>query len=319
MASRINVPLDKFAFIGIANSPTFKFWIGPQATEFVLHSAVISHFSKPLRALINAPMIEGSTGGVSWDDVEVNTFGCITEFLYTGNYVVEDVSLTQSTDGSTKPKLTLEEKTTRTIRVEGSLFGGESYVEEPPVQDPYVEEPPVRDSYEVEHIDDGRMWGYGASRKKKNFKVESNKKAKLWSDFCQITFGSNVSRETTMSDDSSLQPAKTLLAHAKIYAFAEKYDIKQLRDVCLNKLQSTLQRNSLSKGQVTTIVELLEYAHQTTPHRDSPHYDLRSLLAHYAACEMEALMQNEQFQELIGNQCGLALDITKFLMRRLSS
>lgn len=290
----------------ITISSIFKFLIGPEGTEFKVHSAVVSHFSKPLAALMISSMIEGRKGEVKWEDLDENIFACICEFFYTGNYTVEDT------------------------------LNYQAYVCESDIQSPSVEYVSVKEAEfestgfelsaeklpaERQPHDEDALWSSFATAKKARGKDsrpdETLKEAKLWHAFCNISFGSSMTCEASINDKPLTLQADILLAHARVYAFGERYDIQNLRDICLDKLLFALRDFALSDEQVTDIVALLKYAYLTTPQRDNINYDLRRLLAHYAACKIEILIQDKEFHNLLSNQYGVALEINTFLMQRI--
>lgn len=67
-------------------SPTFKFLVGSERTEFVIHTALVASQSDTLRTLVNGPFRETQNGYAELASVSEDTFITFAEFMYTGDY-----------------------------------------------------------------------------------------------------------------------------------------------------------------------------------------------------------------------------------------
>jgi hypothetical protein len=73
-------------FRRILTSKQFRFLVGPDSKEFIVHSQAFSRLSRPLDVLINGHMKEAQDNVAEWDDMQPSTFARLAEFAYTGNY-----------------------------------------------------------------------------------------------------------------------------------------------------------------------------------------------------------------------------------------
>ena len=113
---------------------------------------------------------------------------------------------------------------------------------------------------------------------------------------------------------------KVFLGHARLYVFAEKWDIEPLREISLHKLQQTLISFTLFDERVGNVVELLTYAYDNEHTRDRQGKSvdaLRLLLSHYAACSIEDLSKNDQFQTFLNENGAFGRDLVEKLIERL--
>ncbi|TQV92248.1 hypothetical protein V2A60_004534 [Cordyceps javanica] len=69
-----------------AESKPFRFLVGSEGREFVIHGALIAAQSPALNALVNNGMQESREGCVSWPQCDVETFVRFLEYVYTGDF-----------------------------------------------------------------------------------------------------------------------------------------------------------------------------------------------------------------------------------------
>ncbi|KAK8040669.1 hypothetical protein PG991_000457 [Apiospora marii] len=85
----------------IAASGPFRFLVGPEKKEYMVHEHLVGRISRPLRALLNSGMEKSVRGVAEWPDVEEATFVRFFQFAYTGDFDVEVP--TRPFPGSPKP------------------------------------------------------------------------------------------------------------------------------------------------------------------------------------------------------------------------
>ena len=109
------------------------------------------------------------------------------------------------------------------------------------------------------------------------------------------------------------------LSHARLYVFADKYDIQALKDLALDELHATLKIYDLYPTRTGDITELLRYAYANSS--DSPEgvEDLRTLIMQYVSYEMDTLIDDEGFKDLMIENGGPLLgDFLRMVGRRIS-
>jgi hypothetical protein len=165
-------------------------------------------------------------------------------------------------------------------------------------------------------------WGcYGKSAQKTKGKsvhpeTRPTKAEQLWVGFRNLAHEDspkNVSNEQQVSVNGNHSPFLTttpsLIYHAEIYMFAQKYLIHNLRTLSLRELHAELLQFHLTPKTTEDILEMLEF---TYPHRErteSGDDDLRVLIVHYVACETEILKPNPKFRVLLEQYGEMACDL----------
>lgn len=109
------------------------------------------------------------------------------------------------------------------------------------------------------------------------------------------------------------------LSHAQLYVFADKYDIQPLKMLALEELHATLAIYTLYLVRTKDIIMLLRYVYGNTGQNDGGEEDLRKLLKTYMGFEMDALMKDEEFRDLMIEDGGPLLgDVMTMVRRRIS-
>ncbi|KAI5925362.1 hypothetical protein F4810DRAFT_660166 [Camillea tinctor] len=80
--------MENLPFEIIATSKTFRFLVGLNKKEFILHAALVAHLSKPLATLVNGQMKEAREGYAEVPEFDEGTFALFCQFAYTGDYKV---------------------------------------------------------------------------------------------------------------------------------------------------------------------------------------------------------------------------------------
>lgn len=110
------------------------------------------------------------------------------------------------------------------------------------------------------------------------------------------------------------KPSGDLLCHAQVYVFAEEFDIKPLKELSLRKLHEKLGSKTFRIGDT---VDLLKYVYENTVDLVSFEEKLRALVVHYAACFVEELIPNKDFQSLLADKGELGRDLMVKMASRL--
>jgi len=161
-------------------------------------------------------------------------------------------------------------------------------------------------------------WNFGRqkqTRKTKGYR-SITKAEQLWSDFKSLEFEDKHPHKSDKQLpaangglSSASQTIESLLYHAKIYLFAEKYLIDDLRILSLRKLLASLQDFDLTLQTSGDILELLELAYTHTARQESSENELRALVVHYAACKIEILKQNVNLRSLLEANGEMGCDL----------
>lgn len=267
-------------------------------------------------------MSEAKAGCASLEDVEESTFIRFSQFAYTGDYTAADpeILLDSSTIASTL---------SRPPPVDTDEFLAADFCEQLP-QYPVPTIAPsdgeAEQTRETEASYDTWAARSSTSRKAKSRKVQpiteesapSSRKEELWKLFESITYTvTKPSIKPRKNREYCEDYTEVFLCHARLYVFAEKYDIFPLRKLCLNKLHETLCVFTLYKERVGDIVTLMRYIYANTVQRLPSDDPLRSLVIHYAACVVEKLVSRSEFRALLEEPGELASDLVVKMINRL--
>ena len=97
------------------------------------------------------------------------------------------------------------------------------------------------------------------------------------------------------------------LSHARVYVFADQYDIQGLKSSALKELHLALAHYTLYPERTGDIIALIRYIYSNTGESVFGVEDLRSVLKEYMSCEMDTLMKDSAFKELMFEDGGALL------------
>ena len=261
-------------------------------------------------------MSEANEGCALLEDVEESTFIRFSQYAYTGEYIVADPEILFDSFTTARPS-TWSKPAPST---DNACFEAAAFEESPSgfnTASTLAEAGPSVDTKETEVI--------VIHSKKKNkipkevwepkadqnlFKWEDyqdvresapqSRKERLWKLFVGRTYNvSTPSFHHRRNRESCEDYTDVFLCHARLYVFADKWDIGLLKQLSLHKLHQTLSVFTLYKERVGDIVTLMRYSYDNTPHPPSTEDPLRSLLIHYATCVVETLVQSSEFKALL--------------------
>jgi hypothetical protein len=104
---------------------------------------------------------------------------------------------------------------------------------------------------------------------------------------------------STDRDKPAEYHADVLLFHAKVYVFADCYDIKALAALSVQKLEEASKGRSLKGAGLNEVAEWIEYCYQNTHDRDGHIDPLRALINKYAARQINELVKSKAFKQVV--------------------
>ena len=109
------------------------------------------------------------------------------------------------------------------------------------------------------------------------------------------------------------------LSHARLYVFAEKYDIQPLRMLALDELLATLAIFHLYRGRTGDVIDLLRYVYANTKKPEEGVEEMRTWVTQYVGYQMDILMEDPEFRDIIIEDGGDILeDFMTMVARRIS-
>lgn len=258
-------------------SPTFEFIV--QGSSFHVHKALLSKVSKPLERLMNSNMLETQKGQAILEEEDAETFAYFCEWAYTGRYFYIDPCLLRPHE--------------RDVQVEVESEGKSSMI----IQYIWLTCEAVLSQYPPH-----------AGRSKKDRPASPSpsrsRKEMMRADFDSLAFGESDDENSPcmrFSNNRDTSPTSCLMYHARLYVFADKFDIQQLKRLALKVLHKALARLTPYPEDIEDIVTLISFVYDhTAPARDGRE-PMRDLLRRYVGCEIESLVEDTRFQLLLSN------------------
>ena len=170
--------------------------------------------------------------------------------------------------------------------------------------------------------DDWGIWGTKSKKDKKSKRKEA-KEGSLKEAFVGRKYDLDagweyVSMPAPRSNKASVEDyTEVFLCHARLYVFAEKYDIQPLKKLALSKLQQTLAIYTLFPERVGDVTSLLKYVYANTSESKPDVEDIRTMLAHYIGCEMETLVRDGEIKELLASNEEMLNDFLNMFAQRI--
>jgi hypothetical protein len=115
-------------------------------------------------------------------------------------------------------------------------------------------------------------------------------------------------------DDVDMYHGETMIRHARLFVFADCYGISDLAQLALHYFGLELIDFPPYEPHVGWVVELVRYCYDTpVPER------LTALVVLYAACNVEALWEEDMFRDLLEEYGEFSTALVGALVERLES
>lgn len=329
--------------ISYFTSAPFPFTV--EGEPFYVHPRLISRLSKPLAGLIENHL--GSEKKRDYNscpkDVSAATFDRFLEWAYKGFYTQPsptiDSKIGREVEGDTEhaPRPTTSEDT-----------GPDIPVIEEPLAPPSTgnwhrdtrwgigkEDPEFQDVPTPAPAPDADYGYYGTKKKSKKGLAKTpfgemeapepapSQRDELKKAFCGLKLSvpprPKDQRSPRKNLDAGEDYTKIFLCHAELYVFAVQNEIEGLRTLALHKLHAVLAGFKLYQERTGDIIALLGYSYAKTKSPDSGKEPLRELLASYVAFEMDTLMLDKAFEDLMRDGSDILSDYMSSVLKRITS
>jgi hypothetical protein len=290
-------------------SDLFTFYIGEEKKPFVVHSSAIAATSDHFRALVSGALLEAKTRSAELSDVEPDDFIRFLEYAYRGGYTVPSWELDLSAHVTSE----VEEAPADMNPSPPQDDGQPNDVEIAPI--PVIEQEDL--SGYVPLIVRSKKKAK-AVREKPTLRSMFQKRQynSAYYPFLELTEGFRP--KSNSSPDQDFRPV--LLAHARLYTFAEMRLVGPLKSLALEKIHKTLMGFSLYDQRIGDIVAVVRYAYENGPDRvgNGTMNELRQMLVEYMACEVDIIGKHKDFQALLEEGGEFVTDfwalVTRFLL-----
>lgn len=267
-------------------SAPFKFIVN--GNPYYIHRDLVSHYSKPLDRMINGEMVEAQQGFAFLKDTDEGTMARFAEWAYKGYYTPANFKIEDSSPPS-------------------SCLSNEEEGETTSLEQPY---PPI-DPTETSAVDQQDQTENEVRTSEELKEAFLRREYVVRRDVIDIP-------PARANQEKSEDYTEVFLSHARLYVFAEKYDIQLLKTLAFERLHHTLATYTLYQNRTGDIMTLLRFVYDNTQNYAGTVDDLRKMMRDYVGFEMNVLIKDKQFSALIIEDGGpLLLDFMDKVAERI--
>ena len=311
-----------YSFHSVFTSTPFKFLV--EGNAFYVHADLVSRHSKPLDRMINGEMLEAQKGYAVLEETEQSTFDRFARWMYKGYYEPGE-PFDQPLDEPSQGTRSIDEEIPSPLRPE---------TVNPDIDIPLLDPDAV--------IPTTRPLSYGNQEWMSSPSIKKSKKVALRKAGSKHQIEIPTSKSTSRNElkesfiwrkpvirrtcidirpprsnqKSNEDYSEVFLSHAQLYVFAEKYDIQNLKMLALDNLQNVLTVYTLYEERTGDIVTLLRYIYENTGEPVEGTEDMRTLLRLYMGYEMDTLMKDAGFRNVMIDDGGALLDDFMKMVRK---
>ncbi|KAF3067707.1 hypothetical protein CFAM422_008511 [Trichoderma lentiforme] len=310
--------------IRILASKPFKFVVGPKKKQFIMHEAAITRLSKTLDKLLNGGMKESKERCVCWEDIDEKTFLRFGEWAYTGDYKPEEPEvLLDASQIAISNKDSKNATPSKTEPVVNCLATFGSTIVTPPfahcgrsaTSSTTRTCGTCRTNFVTVYCPYCCTNQFSTCPQCRGVSLAPKKKTMIEKFNTNSAYESPTTPFTPRKNTESCEDySEVFLSHARLYVLADKYDIKELRDLSAHKVWATLKEFTLYPERMGDLVGLVRYSFQNTLEKDK----LRALLKDFCACTIEDLCNGQGFQDLICETPEFACELIMEMSTRLA-
>lgn len=285
--------------------------------------------------MINGGMAEAQQGFAVLDDVDEETIQRFIEWAYKGYYTAGRIRRPrrQKTEQSSIKKGKITKMQVNNVLV-GDAVSAVRSTEEPPSPLPPAVDPVEDELGEwvglLGHENLGKEMLWGSSQLLEAIGKDHDQVIKRKNEFklSFLRYDYKVRRNAIPLPRTrgNLGPTEkyvdVFLSHARLFVFAEMYDIQILKILALEELHSTLAHYTLFDSRTDDIVALLRYVYTKTSGEEGKNsggggWELRKLLMDYVGLEMRILTKSRSLKDLMFENEDLLGDFMKMVSLRV--
>lgn len=311
--------LDYHAVLG---TDLFTFLLGPEEVPINIHEGVVKNLSQPLYALMTNGMKESAERKAKIDDIDSRTFALFAEYAYTGAYRLppsgeESGDLAGSIETPQKRKLNYCKKC-------GSKYGDNSSCG--PNSCAWIRTVGGKYSGFVDTYCSYCKALVKGSSCKTCSELLTNGGTFLEREYDTKELQHEQLRSFLERLSPPDEPSNHLIAHARLFIFADRYLIESLKGLCLHKLHRDLVCFKLTDAMAPELFELLDFTDKNTEGDTETaeedvetdlSKDLRDLVVAYAALQAKKLVEYDAFKVLLTEGGDLFTELFCQIAKRL--
>ncbi|KAF2484087.1 hypothetical protein BDY17DRAFT_309405 [Neohortaea acidophila] len=282
---------------------TFIFEVG--GAEFTVYKKLIARSSDALLAHIENKMRESQTGRVCLQEVDEHTFGRFVEYIYTGDYnpaepVERPASKTSRQEGASSPRRSATYRRRGFRRNASSdnellLMRGDTGASQQALsRSSFISNKRKAAAVISNAMDESRMCDEHLEMLASPTQHKPCPPPVFNIDTVKPLATNSISwaRHNVRLDYTPLY-----MSHAQLYVFAEKYDIRKLRNLTAARLRETIPRYLSSSP--AEIVGLARHVYDNTPDRTQEVDQLRMIVTQFCATHIDTLQESAEFVSML--------------------
>ncbi|KXT13982.1 hypothetical protein AC579_8848 [Pseudocercospora musae] len=296
-----------------------------QRAEFFVHQSLFGHLSKALDTLVHGQMKEAKEGCGCIDDVDADTFARVVEYMYTRDYPAAEHSVLLDAASIANENQKQHKPDTNARKVgwnNGDLWRCFQDEIEPTLSSVEPFDSPIRsnDYSSSKHMATYNAMGTSTTA---TATATARRGQRAWQSFLSqprmnpVRGPKPVPYTARPISEACEDYSDVFVSHAKMYVFADTYDIEELRLLSLHKLHQALACFTLYQARVADIASLLQYTYENTTERKGAIDDLRALVVSYVCCFVEMLLGDDMFKATIQAENAAGIDLFQQLRHRL--
>ena len=287
--------------------------------------------------MIHGPMAEAQKGFAILEDVDEATFIRFIEWAHKGYYTAAKFVQVESPCASGEDSHEFVSDELVTTPQQTRSFGEEEDAVALPLQETHYAAQPLEDEQLVPDPVEVDSWSSPFQSHHK--KGKKGKRTDNWGVSPQLEIDTAQERKRELKEafisckynirqavlevpsprpnqSSEEDYTDVFLSHARLYVFADMYDVQQLKMLALEELHATLAIYNLYHERTGDIISLLRYVYGVICEREQSNEGMRNLMTQYVGCEMDTLVDDEDFKDLLIEDGGLLLgDFMKMAAR----
>ena len=255
-----------------------------------MHSAIVSHQSPALAALVGGGFCEAKERVVVWDDIDEGPFRSFWEYAYTGVYGIPG----EPRDFPGPAKVGCSEQV---------YTGDDGFLEA------------INWTPTTAKLTSHRLRTYKSTARSEKKRAMTGFEREL-SDRFQREWQEGTGthdKKPAKEPVTASHPRDIITHHISVYSLADRYGITGLMRLSFNNLHRALLNHPVPAKDDGNIVLAFELScAESVPDR------VRRIMGHYAACNISRLWKSDSFRELVGSDGSLPRALVDNLVNHIA-
>ncbi|KAM0811643.1 putative BTB domain-containing protein [Seiridium cardinale] len=263
----------------VIQSDLVTFVVGPEKEEFKISPVLLIKLAPQFEKLINGGTAEARKRRVVWEDVEINTFLLFSKFAYTGDYFdtglhdkgVVDLSQVDHRNGTSKPTGKTDQAAPNDNESNKARLRFESRIRFPTVEQCHRKGVSLM-------AEEGTVSTHKLFQKMYDEATPTEPELKHRCDFAVVS-----------------EELDILMAHTKVYVFADKNTMGTLKERSSKHLAWALFNYHIDYDGIKAISQLIRFVFKATKKGDG----LREVLITWGCCVFETAAPHPDWEQVL--------------------